>query len=314
MSSAAVIWLMSPALSQFVVISVLLAVSAYLLQSMRGALNILGYGQKVVFSQAVEGILKPLSVLATVMWIRSVSVSAVIISNIFAATIVTAVLLHSLKRAGLLTLEPHDTESPKVLQVFKFALPISAGAFFSWVQLQAYRLILVPLGYSEVIGIYSVMSNLGQAATSAAAQIYSQVNIPKLYNTDGAFLGRYIRNGLTLIGILLTTGLLLSPYLVPIVTTKAYSGFSGIVAFGILIEGTTLLGGAFTVFFTLRSKTVVLGWIAATSAIFSAIAMYAIYRYRVVTPFALGTVLLSSQLLAIGLARAAYGRLIARAR
>jgi hypothetical protein len=64
----------------------------------------------------------------------------------------------------------------------------------------------------------------------------------------------------------------------------------------------------------LRSKTAVLGCIAAISAIFSAIAMYAIYRYGVVTPFALGTVLVSSQLLAIGLARAAYGRLIARAR
>jgi len=76
-SSAAVVWLMSPALSQFIVISVLLAVSAYLPQSMRGALNILGYEQKVVLSQALEGILKPLSVLATVTWIRSVSVSAV---------------------------------------------------------------------------------------------------------------------------------------------------------------------------------------------------------------------------------------------
>jgi O-antigen/teichoic acid export membrane protein len=174
----------------------------------------------------------------------------------------TAAALLIVGLCGLPRLRSHlkrfpGQEKPVKLQtILKFAVPISCSAVLNWLQLQGYRLVLVPLGYIEAVGFFATTAAIGNAGMNGAATVYQQIYLPRIYQTAGSYLRTYLKGAVAVVAFVLFIGLVLRVPIVRLLTNASFVGFAWLIGFGILIEAGNFIIGALVVQLSIDNNTV----------------------------------------------------------
>jgi O-antigen/teichoic acid export membrane protein len=249
---AAIAGLAAPQFLPHIILAAALAVALYVAQSLRNVLNNLGHKNDVSLNLVQEAVVK---IIVFVLLIRHIEPSELILMAAWLITLIASVATLSLKAKnyGLFTC----TEEQVVLskEVFHFSYPISVGAVANWMQLQGYRLILVPLGYAEIVGIFATVASIGSAGMAAAATIFSQAFTPNIYKTSGAYTVTYLRNAALLIGAILLSAIVLGELIITLVTNPIFKPYWSVMLFGVLTDASNLIIGALAIHITLTGNT-----------------------------------------------------------
>ena len=128
--------------------------------------------------------------------------------------------------------------------LLRFCLPTSFASIMNWVQTQGYRLVLVPLGYTDMIGIFATVSSIGNRGMNGAGAVYQQIYLPKIYQTNGKYTRTYLINLFWLILFIMAGGIIFRAQIVQLVTNARFVSYGGLIAFGVLLEaGNFVIGG-----------------------------------------------------------------------
>lgn len=181
--------------------------------------------------------------------------------------------------------------------VLRVAAPIAGAAVCNAAQLQAYRVAYPLAGVAFASGVYGVVANVGGAAMAACASIYQQLEQPRLYQSNGATLRRYVlRATLMSLGVL-AVAMAAAPMLVGLLTKDRYVAYSAIVGFGVIVEACNLVAGAYTVVLSLQRRTDVMLRFYLVAAALAVAGCLAALAWRPDNPYLIGLAIAGSQLL-----------------
>jgi len=236
-----------------IMLLILLAYALYVVQALRNTMNNLDYRNCVSISFVQEAVLKVIffylmanlfqanEVLLIIAWL-----SALVLTGVYLAWKANQNYIFSSNSEG---------DKISVSVVFRFSLPFSIGAACNWLQLQGYRLVLVPLGFSEAVGIFATVSAIGSAAIGAVSLIYNQQFIPLIYNSKGKYTARFLKGAiLVVIGVAIIMGVLAEPMML-LLTSPMFSENWDAIFFGVFIDGAVLLIGALAIHISIAGKT-----------------------------------------------------------
>lgn len=249
----------------------LLTYSAILI---RGFLNNLEYRRNAIYTLFIENLLK---IFLFILLIRFFSSSATLllfssVITMFISNIILYILIRRKKEYRI-----HNNTEFSFNEIFYFSYPISIGAIVNWIQLQGYRMILAPLGYVEMIGIYATVANVGNAGMNAASTVYAQLFVPNLYKTHGEFISKYIKLAFLLISFVFLVGMTFSKELVELLTNEEFAKYSPLIGYGIVAEAGNFIIGGLSIYLTIHNftkKTLLSTWIGLTLFILSFIIIY----------------------------------------
>ncbi len=241
-----------PKYTIYIGLVMLLALALYIVQALRNTLNNLSHGThvsisfmqealiKVVFLYILAQLVKPDAALLIISWLLSLGITA-----IYLMIIATKKKIFS----GL------DVYSVSSKDVFRFAYPFSIGAVANWLQLQGYRLALVPLGYSEVVGVFGTIAGIGSAAIGAASLIYGQQFSPRIYQSKGGYTNTYLKGALVITVVILFFSYFLGEFVVGLLTGLHFISHWKLIIFGVLTDAANLFVGAIAIHISLVSST-----------------------------------------------------------
>lgn len=233
-------------------ISLNYGVVIYVTVAIRNYINNINYKEVASILLIIDSVLKViiLILLSYYMEINSLTlIFSAFISVIISAVIYFIVLIKlNLFFEGELELIPFS-------EIIKDCYPISISALLNWAQLQGYRLILIPMGFGEIIGVFSTVSGIGSSAMSAIGNIYSQLKMPSIYNSRGKYLSQYLMGLLLIIFFVIIIFYTLSDFIIYYLTNENFVKYSKIIIFGILIEGINIGIGALAVVGTIKKNT-----------------------------------------------------------
>jgi len=286
--------------AQYYVIHLLLAavlsLLLYVVQALRNTLNNLEYRNCVSVSFVQEAVLKVLlfffliqyfiadEVFLIIAWIVSLLVSAIYL------------FFRTLKHRIFLSTTDHVVCSK---EVFSFSYPFSIGAVCNWLQLQGYRLILVPLGYAEEVGIFATLASIGSAAIGAASLIYSQQFTPLIYKTGGKYTGTYLKGAAVVTLVVALGSYMVGDYLVAALASAIFEEHWRLLLFGVVTDAGTLFIGALSIHITLTAHTkkiISSSTVGLLSMVVSFVLLYWVNQISLVT---IGVPLLVSQWLVV---------------
>lgn len=244
--------IIEPSYTVFVILVAVLAFALYLVQALRNTLNNLQHGNCVSISFIQEAVFKVLFFFILVRYFKadeSVLISAWIIS-----------LGLSGSYLFYITYKYHIFSCIHVHQiyardVFYFSYPFSFGAVCNWIQLQGYRLILIPLGFAEEVGLFATVSNIGSAAIGVGSLIYSQQFTPLIYKTSGKYTSNYLKGAIAVIISVALVSFGVGEFMVSILTNPAFSKHWELLLFGVITDGGNLLIGALVIHISLTGNT-----------------------------------------------------------
>lgn len=230
-----------------------LAYAMYLMQSLRNTLNNLEHRNCVSISFIQEAVLK-VALFSLLVQIFQADSALLLISLLLALMLTTAYLAW---KAHGYDLFAGDAGSLKVHaeEVFHFSYPFSIGAICNLLQLQGYRLILVPCGYAEAVGIFATLSSLGTAAVNAVSLIYSQQFTPMLYKSVGRYTARYMQGALIVIFSVAVVALVSGEIVARMLTSPGFAEYWKLMMFGVFTDGANMLIGALAIHITLTGDT-----------------------------------------------------------
>lgn len=270
----------------YFILLVVLAYLLFLVTTLRNTLNNLGFGSSVSVSFVSESISKVLIFYATIQYYEA-GAEEILISWIFSLCITLYYLASKMMQYGIfnnISLPP--TQSIKATEVINFSYPFSISACCNWVQLQGYRIILVPLGYSEIVGIYATLSSIGSAIIGAASLIYHQQFSPKIYSTAGQYTKQYMKGASAVFVFILLAMILTGEFLVVTLTSETFSANWEIILFGILTDGMNIFIGALAIHSTLVNKTKTMifpAFLGAITIVFSFFALHFLDKLSLIT-------------------------------
>lgn len=198
-----------------------LSIFVFLNQHSRNTLNNCGYGISVSLSYFIESVLKVF--ILYLLYLYGVSgftlpIFAIIICSItvFLYLLLCQYKIGMFKKKKLVLSDGFSS-------IILFSYPYSFGSMTNWIQLQGYRLVLTPLGYSDLVGFISVLTNMGAAAANAFSLIYNQQYLPSLYSEKGTNIKAFMLRAIKYIVLLL---LFFSPILkwaIEVVSSSIFS-------------------------------------------------------------------------------------------
>jgi O-antigen/teichoic acid export membrane protein len=286
----------APQLSPYIILAALLAIAQYIVQALRNTLNNLEHKGMASFSLVQEAVVKILVFLILVKYF--VPSALLLMASWLIALGVTALsLAYQASKLGIfVTSEKYIV---KTNEIFHFSYPISVGAVCNWVQIQGYRLVLVPLGFTEMVGIFATLSSIGSAGMAAAAMIYSQTFSPLIYKTSGQYTAKYLQRAIVLIGFVLLLCILLGDFVVQIATNLKFEPYWYLMIYGVLADGSNLLIGALAIHITLTSSTKNI----MTSSVLGVITLFVsfglLFLTHAITVYTIGIPLVFSQFVVI---------------
>jgi O-antigen/teichoic acid export membrane protein len=244
--------LIAPHFVYHIILSAALAITLYIVQTLRNTLNNLEHKGVMSFSLAQEAIVKIMIFLLLMRY--GIPNELMLMLAWLIALIITAVslFLRAHEYGIFLCNEKYTVEAK---DVFHFSYPISIAAVCNWIQLQGYRLVLVPLGFAEIVGIFATIASIGSAVMAAAATIFSQIFSPSIYKTSGQYTIKYLRNALVLITIILLVCILFGDFVVKISTRAVFEPYWSLMIFGVLNDASNLIIGALAIHITLTNST-----------------------------------------------------------
>ncbi len=282
--------------SQFlshVILAATLAVALYATQALRNTLNNLDYKAAVSFNFVQEAVLKIITFILLVKYFEPNEL-LLMISWLVALIVSVITLFINAKKNRLFVCVKKQPVQAK--EVFNFAYPITVGAIANWIQTQGYRLILVPLGYVEILGIFATVTSIGSAGMGAVSTIFSQAFSPKIYKSGGGYTGEYLKNALATIAVIILGCLIFGHLIVKIATNHKYEPYWGILIIGVLIEAGNFLIGAFSIHVSLvgRTKQMMMSSFWGVLILFLSFAL--IYMASTINVFSIGIPLVLAQL------------------
>lgn len=237
------------------VCAVLMAWALYAVQGLRNMLNNCGYSHVVSVSVVLEALLRVILFFAFAEYFQA---SALTLMLAWIISLGIAALHLAVKSFRLGLFNSKGLIQFQMKKVFEFSYPISVLAVCNWLQLQGYRLALVPLGYVEAVGIFATLSGIGGASVGAVNQIYSQQFTPGLYKTSGRSLHRYLAGAMAL---LIAVGLLLlifGAYVDEVLSNVQIGAHWHLMLFGVFTDGSNVLTSALVVYATLTANSKVI--------------------------------------------------------
>lgn len=238
--------------SVIVVLVCITAINTYIINLIRGFVNNLEKRRVAIYTLLLENILKIVLFYFAQKYFHSSAI--IILVSILLASIITIIILWGY----LIRLDEFKFEKIKdfdIKNVLKFSYPISLSAMVNWVQLQGYRMVLVPLGLTELVGVYGTVANVGTSGMNAVSTIYSQLFVPNLYKTRGNYIGKYLRYAiLAIIGVLIG-GYLCADIIISLLTKTEFIKYSSLIIFGVLAEAGNFLIAGMTIYLTINNLT-----------------------------------------------------------
>ena len=293
---AVIVGIFRPSVFFSIVTAGAMAMLIYANQALRNTLNNLGHKKLTAGSMVAEAVLKMVLFWLFLMFMPAKGIT-LLFSGVVALLLVLFFFLWKTDQLNLFMIsDVFPPEKIKLSRIWNFCLPISICAVFNWVQLQGYRLILVPLGYTEIVGIYSTVSNIGSAVMSASSAIFSQLFVPKIYQSEGKYTGIYIRNALLLVAAVLIGGVVFSDFMVSLLTKESFVKYSWLVFFGIIAEAGNFLIGALSIHVTLTGATKTMLKSSLFGVFFMALVFLAIYYFSTVQVSNVGLPIVISQI------------------
>lgn len=226
----------------------------YMSLGLRGYLNNLGHRRRNAFSTLCETSLK-LVCLWAAFAIGTSTALGVFMSWALALTAVNLLLLWDCSVLGLFC-QPRQSEPRiKLMSFVRTGYPISISTVVSWLQLQGYRMALVPMGFADLVGVYATVSNVGSSGMGAASSVFAQIYAPKIYRSNGTYTSTFLRNALVLVVAVALVGGTFSSLIIPLLTSPTFGPHADLIVFGVLAEGGNLLIGAISAYLTLKTQT-----------------------------------------------------------
>ncbi|WON82823.1 MULTISPECIES: polysaccharide biosynthesis protein [Chromobacterium] len=282
----------SPIMALGTVVSLVYGVVNQFCVSLRNLTNNLEHKKTATSFLVIDGVLK-LTILFVAKQYFNVDSVLLITFALFSGVISLVTYLLVMKRLGIFF--GGKVVEIKLSEISKFCMPISLSSCANWMQLQGYRLVLIPLGFSEVVGVYSAVAGVGAAAMNAAGSIYSQLFTPSLYKYGGKTLNKYIGGAILLSVFSCLITLLFGKQVVNFLTNETLAQHYNLMLFGILIESGNLIIGAMVVFSTIISSNQKV-LIASILGVLACFAMLAV-AYLHLTIWTVGMPMVISQFL-----------------
>jgi len=238
-----------------VMITFFLAIFLYLCTSLRSLLNNRSHGIFVVFTLMAEALFK---LIFLFLFISGDYASAdnLILSNVVALALELAIIIYFFRSFEKFDFLSREKASKKDLA--KFCYPISVSAVCNWIQLQGYRLVYVWFGHPDIAGLYATVSNIGSVGMSATGQIYAQLFQPKIYQTRGLFIKKYLAMALSISIVVMVSYAVLGPFILGVLTKGDFKVYYKLMLFGVLVEACNLMIGAIMAFSGLIKRTNIL--------------------------------------------------------
>jgi predicted aconitase with swiveling domain len=183
----------------------------------------------------------------------------------------------------------------------RFSAPISFASIMNWLQLQGYRLVLVPLGYSEAVGLYATTAMIGNSGMNGAGTVYSQIYLPRIYQTEGKYLGTYVRQLLLLTAFVFCVSITLRSLIVRLVTNGRFLAYGALIGYGVLIEAGNFVIGALVIKLTIdhNTKAQIKANVAATITVPTL--FFILYLVHRLTVFTIGIPLVAAQIVVVAI-------------
>ena len=234
------------------ILCVFMAVALYVTTAYKNLLNNLDHKLVVAAVFLVEVVLKTGLFFLAMLFLPPRAIF-LLGSNVLALSAILALLAWVARGRGVFG----DGSASQVdyREVARFSFPLSIAAIANWLQSQGYRLVLVPLGYTELVGIYATVANIGITAMNAGSVLFGQLYAPRLYQTQGYYLRTYLRNALLLIFLVFVVGALFSEGLIPLLTRHDLGRYSRLMLYGIGTEAGNFLVGGLAIYMTIKNKT-----------------------------------------------------------
>lgn len=230
----------------------LFAIFTYIANTLRNLLNNLDYKKLVAVLFALETLLK-IVLFAIFVTITKASPLILMASNAIALFIVISIIVYWCKRLNVF--HEGDSYQIKSIDVWQFGYPISVSAIANYFQTQGYRLLLVPLGYAPLVGIYVAVSNIGVTGMNAAGVIFGQLYNPMLYSSKGAYTRNYLKNASVLVFTIALFSVVAGYPLIEIVTRHDLSKYNYLVVLGVIVEAGNLFLGCLAIHMSIHQKT-----------------------------------------------------------
>ncbi len=229
-----------------------MSVALYVTGAFKNLLNNLGHTLLVASLFLAEVALKA-ALFSAALWAAPPRAIVLLASNVAALALVLPLLIWAAHRRRIFAAGAAHTVDYR--EVVRFSYPLAIGAAANWAQSQGYRLVMVPLGYTEIVGVYATVANVGVTAMNAVSVLYGQIYSPKLYGSHGAYLKTYLRGACLLIGLTLGCALLFSDRLIPLLTRHDLGRYSRLMLYGVGTEAGNFLVGGLAIYMTIKNKT-----------------------------------------------------------
>jgi O-antigen/teichoic acid export membrane protein len=274
----------------------MLAVTVYVGTALKGLMNNLEHRRFTALIMAAEALLK---VLVFYLFIRVLPArGTTLMGSMILALLLTLVpLVWATRRLPAVRGGRLQSVDPR--EVLTFAYPISIGAVINWIQSQGYRMVMVPLGFADLVGVFATVSGIGAAGMAAASAVFAQIYVPRIYKTSGEYTGTYVRNAVLVIGGVLLFSATFAERIVSLLTREEFRPFATLILFGILFEAGNFIIGALSVDLTIRNATKTALWasilgLLATGAVFAVI-----FAFKQVSVYTIGLPTVLSQLVVV---------------
>jgi hypothetical protein len=281
---------------QFADLPWLFAVAAllYLCATLRNLLNIRGSSVFVSVMLLVESAGRPLAFVAMVPLLGR-SARTLMISSAAALGLELAVILWQCARRLSFAEDPDRLDPPG--RIARIAVSLSGSAISNTVQLQTYRVVYPLVGLSATSGIYGVVANVGASAMAACSSVFSQIELPKLYQSQGRSIGSFVKLAVALSVAVLVVAMALHSFLIGHLTQRKYIPYSLAIGFGVIVEACNLVIGGYGVYLMLYRRAAALFNLHLLGAVVSVIGCLASLKWYPQSPMLIGMVVVGSQLL-----------------
>ncbi|MBS3955554.1 MAG: hypothetical protein KGZ88_21635 [Methylomicrobium sp.] len=244
--------IVTPHFAYYALLATLLAFAIYAVQALRSTLNNLEHRSCVTVSFIQEAFIKVLLFFALVQFFKA-DLALLVLSWLIALLVSGTYLMFKAKAYQIFA--GSDTYPIHAKEVYTFSYPFSIGAVCNWLQLQGYRLILVPMGFAEEVGVFATLSSIGSAAIGAVSLIYSQQFIPLIYKTAGQYTAKYLKGAMLVIFGVAVACLVLGEFMVTVLTNPNFVQHWELLMYGVITDSAYLIGGAMVIHLTLLGNT-----------------------------------------------------------
>lgn len=252
LSAVATCAVTKPDYTVYVTLVVALAFALYAVQALRNTLNNLEHRSCVSVSFIQEAVLKVLLFYILVRYFKA-DESLLIDAWLISLGLSGSYLFYKAYKYRVFVASCAYPIRAK--EVFNFSYPFSIGAVCNWLQLQGYRLILVPLGFAEEVGAFATISNIGSAAIGAASLVYSQQFTPLIYKTSGQYTSKYLKGAIAVIISVVLVSAVFGEFAVRLLTNSGFEQHWILLLFGVITDGGNLVIGALIIHITLIGNT-----------------------------------------------------------